>query len=263
VRKEKAAGYIGLALFSLFPLLGAFQVRDPAEGWRAVASRTRPSILSVQPRGRGAGVASPTGCAVVLSMKPARVVVSGVVSEAGLCTVQDGQEMDWRPAYVDPSHDFTILESEGSLRVAGSPQHDIYWAAGIVPIDPATVGDLESEGRAGEPVNALLVAPAWLEPSPLWIGALRLQRAADGRLCYAGSRLHALPDASERSPGDGGAEAGAALPGVDPVLRGAPFVTMQGVVLGLYVGDLDGHPRAVPMALVREAVSGLDRRAAR
>jgi hypothetical protein len=196
-------------------------------------------------------------------VNPPRVVVPGSVAKPGLCTVQDGVRVDWRPVYADPDREFTILEGEGSLRLAANDRGRTRFAAGLVPIDPATVGDLESEGPQGEAVDAVLVAPAWLASSPLWVGELRLQRTPDGRVHYAGAKLHVV---GPSGPAPEETATGAPVPapaGVDPVLRGAPFVTLEGVVLGLYVGDQEGRPRAVPMALVREAATALDRHASR
>ena len=136
--------------------------------------------------------------------------------------------------------------------------------ASVVPLDPATFGDLGPAGQAPDVVDAVLVGPAGLA-TPLWIGELRFERSRDRRPAYAGQNLRALHDSLDTrgvAAADSEIERGHRLP-IDPVLRGAPFVTLEGVVLGLYVGDRDGRPHAVPMALVREALAGLDRRAAR
>jgi hypothetical protein len=90
---------------------------------------------------------------------------------------------------------------------------------------------------------------------PLWLGELTAELRADGRPTFRAAALRPLRAETI-------AHAAEAAPGFDPALRGAPFVTRDGVVLALCSGAGDGIVRAVPMAAVREAVALLDRRAA-
>ena len=262
MRKEKLAGYVGLGLFSLFPLLGAFQADPTDAGWQEAASRARRSVLAVQMRPDSTNSSRTVGCAVLLSGAPLRAVVAGTLPERPLCTGQAEDRIDWRAAYSDPQGEFTILEGPGATRLAASPAGASF-LAGMVPLDPATVGDLGPVGESMQTVDAVLVSPADLA-TPLWIGELRYERSAAGRPVYAGERMRPLRDAGDTATVNTGSDVGTSSRfTIDPALRGAPFVTREGVVLGLYVGQREGRPRAVPMALVREALAGLDRRAAR
>src|SRR5262249_14262361 len=116
------------------------------------------------------------------------------------------------------------------------------------------IGDVASLPGDETAVVAVLVAPTGAGDVPMWVGKLLPDRS-NGRPYFRSETLHPL-----RSDG---ADAAPNSPGLDPVLRGAPFVTRDGVVLALYAGTRDGKAEAVPMALVREAVTILDRHAAR
>jgi hypothetical protein len=208
-------------------------------------------------------MAIPVGCAVVLDTSPLRAVVAGRVPEVPLCSTGSARAVDWRPVYADPSGEFTILEGHGkavaSAAAAGRPTS----AAGLVPLDPATLGDLGTADETTQSVDAVLVTPTALEALPMWVGELRVERGV-GRPAYAGARLRPIRVVASGEGAEADADSDAQRSAViHPLLRGAPFVTAEGVVLGLYVGERGGKPRAVPMALVREALAALDRRTER
>jgi hypothetical protein len=253
VRREKLAGSIGLGLFFLFPLVSLLQLRDPDDAWRQVAGRTRPSVIAL---GDAASPGRPVASAVVISDQPLRVVVAGCLPSPGFRSDTAAGIVTWRPVYTDAAGAFTILTGEAlpagsvSAHPAALETRPVNKAA-LVPIDPASVGDLEVPEEGAESVAAVLVAPARLE-APILVGELRATRGPDGRPTYRGSRLRVVRGAD----GVASAEADAA-PAVDPALQGAPFVSRNGVVLALYAGERDGVEQAVPMALVREAMARL------
>jgi hypothetical protein len=149
-----------------------------------------------------------------------------------------GARLRWLAAYIDPSGEFTIL----------SPT-SVVSSASVTAIDPAVIGDLDAEIESG--VEAVLVGAA---DSPLWVGELRVTRQPGGRRSFRALALRPLRAAAD-------SVAGGVAATLDPTLRGAPFVTRDGVVLALCAGTGDAGVFAVPMARVREAVALLDRSA--
>jgi hypothetical protein len=227
VRLEKVFGFIGLGLFFLFPLVGLLQMGDADATWRAVAARTAASVWRVE-----AGGAAASG--VVVDRDPLRLAVAGTLPEAE--TRVSGARLRWLAAYIDPSGEFTIL----------SPT-SVVSSASVTAIDPAVIGDLDAEIESG--VEAVLVGAA---DSPLWVGELRVTRQPGGRRSFRALALRPLR---------AGVDSTGTAPSFDPTLRGAPFVTRDGVVLALCAGTGDAGVFAVPMARVREAVALLDRSA--
>jgi hypothetical protein len=243
VAREKVFGFVGLGLFCLFPLVGVFQLGDADDTWRQVAARTRPSVLQI-----GAG-ATPPVSAVVVGTSPLRVAVAGNITDPALTSQVDGGTVEWQPCYNDPQGEFTVLQAAAAIRptVHAGPA-----------VDPAAIGDVAVLPEDQSAVSAVLVAPASLPEVSMWVGVLTPERAPDGRPSFHGNALRPL-----RNDALASAEAETVAPLVDPALCGAPFVTRDGVVLALYAGIRDGRVHAVPMALVRDAVATLDRRAAR
>ena len=245
VGHEKIFGFVGLGLFCLFPLVSVLQLGDADETWRQVAARTRPSVVQVVLDG-GDGTTS----GVVVGTQPLRVAVAGRLAPAGLMTPTDGAAVIWQPCFEDPHGEFTVLQAVDQF--AAAPVR-----AGT-PVDPATISDVAVMPEDQAAVSAVLVSPASLPDVAMWVGVLTPERSADGRPSFHGNGLRQL-----RSEALASAEAEVVAPPVDPALRGAPFVSREGVVLALYAGIRDGMVHAVPMALVRDAVATLDRRAAR
>jgi hypothetical protein len=259
VRKERLFGYVGLAAFFLFPLVSLLQLRDSDDVWRKVADRTRPSVLEVR-AGEGEGVTA--GCAVVLGARPLRAAVVGVPIEGRLVSVTAAGTREWRVAWVDPQGAFSILASDDTSR---GPEPLAALAAGadrvlseIVPLPPSTLEDTAPPEDLAEGVTAVLVGPAHAAAEPIWVGVLRMERDAAGRPTYHGGPLRPVRATEALAAAEAGPEA---AQGLHPALRGAPFVSQDGVVVGLYAGTRDGAPQAVPLALVREAVAAMERRA--
>lgn len=237
MRLEKAFGFAGLGAFFLFPLVGLLQMSDSESTWRAVAARTAPSVWPVETPAGG-----PSTCGVVVTRDPLRLAVAGAHAQA--VSRLSGGTVHWRAAHVDPGAQFTILVATGVRPVADG-----------IAIDPAVIGDLDALGEPG--IETILVGPLDAGGALVsWLGELSVERRADGRPSFRAAALRPMH-------ADSGALAATAAPSFDPALCGAPFVTRDGVVLALCAGIGDGVVRAVPMALVREAVSLLDRRAAR
>jgi len=240
VRREKTVGLVGLCLVFMFPLLCLLQLGDADQSWREVAAHTRPSVVRVE-----ASDLPNTMSAVVVERAPLRIAIAGEVDVATLRTIQDGGTIEWRACYRDPLGEFTLLEATRPFAAASTSP---------TPVDPAAIGDVASLPGDETAVVAVLVAPTGAAEVPMWVGKLLPDRE-NGRPYFRSEALRPLR-------GDG-AEAASSPPTLDPMLRGAPFVTRDGVVLALYAGTRDGKAEAVPMALVREAVTILDRHAAR
>lgn len=243
--REKVFGFVGLGLFCLFPLVGVLQLGDGDDTWRQVAARTRPSVVQVVADG-GDRVAS----GVVVGVRPLRVAVAGRLDAFALMTPADGGAVLWQPCFTDPHGEFTVLQAANTIAAAQA-------AAGTA-VDPASISDVAVMPEEQTAVAAILVSPAALPAVSMWVGVLTPERASDGRPSFHGNGLRPL-----RNDALASAEAEPVTPPVDPALLGAPFVTRDGVVLALYAGIRDGVVRAVPMALVRDAVAGLDRTSAR
>lgn len=243
--REKIFGFVGLGLFCLFPLVSVLQLGDADDTWRQVAARTRPSVVQVVVDG---GDASTSG--VVVGTQPLRVAVAGRIAGAEWMTPTDGVAIAWSVCFADPQGEFTVLQAANPLATAQV-------RAGT-PVDPASISDVALLPEDQTPVSAVLVAPAARPDVSMWVGVLTPERARDGRPSFHGNGLRPLRNEALAS-----AEAEVMTPPVDPVLVGAPFVTRDGIVLALYAGARDGKVHAVPMALVRDAVAMLDRRAAR
>lgn len=258
VRKEKLFGYVGLAAFFLFPLVSLLQLRDSDEVWRTVADRTRPSVLEVR-AGEGDGIA--VGCAVVLGVRPLRAAVVGVPPAERLVSATAAGSREWRVAYADPEGAFAILAADDlgvPAPIAATTPPEGRVLSEVVPLDPARLADVGPPEDVSDGVAAALVGPAPTAGVPIWVGVLRMERDAAGRPTYHGGPLRPVRATEALAAAEARPEP---APGVDPALRGAPFVTRDGVVLGLYAGTRDGAPQAVPVALVREAVAVLERRA--
>jgi hypothetical protein len=172
---------------------------------------------------------------VIVDRDPLRLAVAGTLPEAE--TSESGARLRWLAAYIDPSGEFTIL----------SPT-SVVSSASVTAIDPAVISDLDAEIESG--VEAVLVGAA---DTPLWVGELRVTRQPGGRRSFRALALRPLRAAADSVSGG--------APTFDPTLRGAPFVTRDGVVLALCAGTGDAGVSAVPMARVREAVALLDRSA--
>jgi len=247
VRREKALGFIGLGLCFLFPLISVLQVSDVDGAWRQVVANTQPSVVRIT--GVDGAVAAVSG--VVVQHAPLRVAIAGRSESTQLRTASGAGWLDWQPVYVDPHGDFTILEARMATAAASSEPAP-------TAVDPSVIGDMTTTPEDDRGVVAVLVAPSAAPQMPMWVGKLTAQRGADGRASYQGDGLRPL-----RADVVGTADAEAAAPPVDPALCGAPFVTRDGVVLALYAGRTADGIRAVPMGLVRDAVTGLDRHAQR
>lgn len=243
--REKTFGFVGLGLFCLFPLVSVLQLGDADDTWRQVAARARPSVVQVQHESGGAATSG-----VVVGTEPLRVAVAGRVDAAGLQTLTDGGAVAWQLCFTDPQGEFTVLQAAPAL--AASQAHV------ATAVDPASISDVALLPEDQTPVSAVLVAPAARPDLAMWVGVLTPERSPDGRPSFHGKGLRRL-----RNDALATAEAEAAVPPLDPMLRGAPFVARDGVVLALYGGMRDGRVHAVPMALVRDAVATLDRHAAR
>ncbi len=245
MRREKLFGFIGLGLFFLFPLISVLQVSDVDGAWRQVVANTQPSVVRIT--SLDDGVAAVSG--VVVERTPLRVAIAGRSESAVLRTASGDGWLEWQPVYADPHGDFTILEARTATAAAAS-------VPAPTAVDPAVIGDMTAAPEDDRGVVAVLVAPSARPELPMWVGKLTAQRGADGRPSYQGDGLRPL-----RADVVGTAEAEAAAPPVDPALCGAPFVTRDGVVLALYAGRTADGIRAVPMALVRDAMAVLDRHA--
>jgi hypothetical protein len=247
VRREKVFGFIGLGLFFLFPLISLLQVSDVDGAWRQVVANTQPSVVRIT----GVEAASSAVSGVVVERTPLRVAIAGRADGAAMRTAAGDGWLDWQAVYADPHGDFTILEAASATAAATL-------AAAPTAVDPAVIGDMTATPEDDRGVVAVLVAPSAPPELPMWVGKLTAQRGADGRPSYQGEGLRPL-----RADVVGAAEAEAAVPPVDPALCGAPFVTRDGVVLALYAGNSADGVRAIPMALVRDAVALLDRHSQR
>jgi hypothetical protein len=260
VRGEKRLGAVGLGLFFLFPLVGLFQLGDADEAWRQVAKRARSSVLSVHQMGSREGEASTaTACVVVLADAPLRAVIAGTSQTSGLRSPTRVGWIAWKPIYSDPRGSFTLLEASEPLpaatpRAAGfapaSPR-----ASGVVPLATSSMAEVRAADEDPQPVPAVLVSPAPLDELPLWVGVLESDHDSAGRAIYRGTRLRELA-----ALGDQAGTAHASSANIHPALLGAPFVTREGVVVALYIGNEAGTPRAVPMGLVRQALASLGQR---
>jgi hypothetical protein len=251
VRAERVFGAVGLGLFFLFPLLGLLQLGDGDDVWRTIAGRARPSVLVVH-----AGEATqPIGCAVVLQAAPARAVMGGTPPGTPLRSTTPAGSIEWTPRWVDPRGHFTLLEGNGPVRAASHESTTRKTnLSGLVPLGPNALRDVSDVEDGSQPVSAVLVSPP-LGNTLLWVGELQRGSDSEDRSgLYRGASLRALqdPNAASAATADQAGE-------LDPVLRGAPFVTRDGLVLALYLGQQDGVLAAVPMAAVREAVAAIPR----
>jgi hypothetical protein len=245
VRAEKVFGFVGLGLFFLFPLVGLLQMSDGEATWRAVAARTADSVVRVE-TAAGAPV-----CGVVVARDPVRIVVAG--AHPAVQTHRGGVASQWRAVHVDAASEFTILAAAGANPIGGA-----------IAVDPARIGDLEALGDPG--IETALVGPATEGGTAVvWLGELSVEHHVDRRPSFRAAALRPLRgDAALAATGAAAAaSATTAAGGFDPALRGAPFVTRDGVVLALCAGQGEAGVRAVPMAHVREALSLLNRRADR
>jgi hypothetical protein len=261
VRREKTVRYVLLGLFFLFPLLSLLQLRDGDEAWREIARRARPSVVGIVADPEGPeGVVPPCGSAVLVAGSPVRAVVAGAAGPGLRSRAGDSGWLDWRPVYTDPLGRFTLLEAPGEVpgAQAVAPARAALASAGLAPVDPAAVGELVS-GETGA-VPAVLVGPSTANRDTLWVGELAPRVDPSGRTIYRGQRLRALRPAGGLAAAE--ADAGGAVR-IDPALVGAPFVTREGVVLAIYLGEQDGGIVALPMGAVRDALGALDRHAAR
>jgi hypothetical protein len=256
MRNERILGAVGLGVCCLFPLVSLLQLRDTDDGWRTVAHRASASVVVLHDREGGV----PTGCAVVLRAAPARAVMAGTPKGAALRSSTPKGSVAWRPRWVDPLGQFTLLEAEAAVSEptssASSPPTNAN-LLGLVPLEPAALHDIANTEESSEPVAAVLVPPSKLPEATLWVGELQVA-ASEERALYCGEGLRAVRDP------DGLADVANDAPtAINPVLRGAPFVTRDGLVLALYLGERQGTTSAVPMALVRAAATALDRQTAR
>jgi hypothetical protein len=257
VRGEKRLGAIGLGLFFLFPLVGLFQLGDADGTWRQVAERARPSVLTVHEVSAPSGEANTaTACAVVLCPAPLRAAIAGTAPAGGLRSPTAAGWIAWKTIYTDPDGAFSLLEARAPLPSA-SPRHASLFAAGrnapgAGPLAAAVLPALRAEEDDSQPVPAVLVSPAPLDELPLWVGVLESEHDAGGRALYRGTRLRELAAVDAQA---GAAHASAA--NIHPALRGAPFVTREGVVVALYAGSDTGAAQAVPIGRVRQVLSSL------
>lgn len=243
MRAEKIFGFVGLGLFFLFPLVGLLQMSDGEAAWRTVAARTAVSVLRVE---TADGVPA---CGIVVAQDPVRIVVAG--HHAAARTMGGAMACEWRTVHVDAGSEFTILAAADPARVTSA-----------IAIDAARIGDLEALGDPG--IETALVGPATEGGSAVvWLGELSVEHHVDRRPSFRAAALRPLRGDTPTASTGAGTAAAAATPVFDPALRGAPFVTRDGVVLALCAGYGEGGVRAVPLAHVREAISLLDRRAAR
>jgi hypothetical protein len=207
VQKEKLGGYVGLGRFFLFPLAGLLQMRDGDEALRAAVVHARPSVVPLYVAGEPT---QPVACALVLQKSPLRAVVTGRVGATSFVTPVAGGTITWRPLCEDALGEFALLEGDGpktALAVAmtgPAPRSDAHHLSEVVPIDPASFGDLEPSEEAPQAIVAALVSPAQL--APLWIGELQVDAAkrpaSRGRCCArcAVRKRSAAPRRAHRPP---------------------------------------------------------------
>ena len=259
MRAEKVFGYVGLGFFFLFPLVSLLQLRDNDDAWRQVASRVRPSVLSLHPVSAAGSTqeTAPIASGILLGRDPLRVAVAGRPSSERLASPTSGGWVQWQTVYEDPQGDFAILQAAADHAALAAPPGQAALAPARVSQSAAAPVPAE-DPREGIP--AALVAPEHLRSMPIWVGVLTPLDGADGRRAYNTELLRPVQNADILSSAHAATDP---QPDLDPVLRGAPFVGRDGSVVALYIGARDGRSQAVPIAPIRAALEDLERRAER
>lgn len=245
MRPERAVRIAGLALVLLFPLLSLLQLRDTDRPWREAARRTRPAVLALYRQAGSGGTREVATCALVIQAHPARVVVPGSASTTYV-SLHGGEQLTWTPVTVDTQGEFTVLEAAGSGTAASR-------------LTPAKLG-MDAAGSVPEEVEAVLVAPAALADQPLWVGVLSAAPGAQGRLGYFGDFLTPISGATPLPATEAFAGTAAAI---DPALRGAPFVDAAGNIVAVLLDRGPRGVRALPAAVLAQALVLLHLQAAK
>lgn len=241
MRPDRFLRFGGLALVLLFPLLSVLQLRDTDRHWREAARQVRPSVLALYRISQAQPDPEYVSCGLVLQISPARIVVPGQVATS-LTSLHGGGRLHWRVLLSDVQGQFTVLEADPGASDAEA--QGVVRAAAKLLIDPG--------GNPPTDVEVALVPPSELGEQPLWVGVLSVGPGENGRLGYFSSFLSPI---SASGPVTTVAATAAEPAGIDPQLRGAPFVAADGSVVALFLDRGAKGVHALPLEIVAQAMA--------